>query len=365
MNQKKKLLHIVESMGGGVFTYMVDICNFMCDEYDVYLAYGLRNETPNDYMDYFDKRVHMIKVENFTREIALSTDFRAVKEVRRIVKDIEPDIVHLHSSKAGAIGRMFLNGKYKKFYTPHGYSFLMQNIDKSKKNQYYLIEKMLGFLKCTTIACGPGEYEVARKITKNAICICNGINVDIVKKEIEEIKAQKNSKEPDDEINEKFTVVTIGRICEQKNPKLFNQIAKQLPDVRFIWIGDGEKRDELTSKNIEVTGWLERGEALLNAVNGDAFVLTSLWEGLPISLLEAMYLKKICIVSDVIGNRDVIRDEINGYVCNDADQFVKVINKVMESSEENENIIKRAYNDLMRYHDTNQIMKMYKETYSK
>lgn len=110
-----------------------------------------------------------------------------------------------------------------------------------------------------------------------------------------------------------FTVFTIGRICYQKNPTLFNQIALAMPNVRFLWIGDGDLRNELTASNITITGWKERKEALKYSVSGDVFVLTSLWEGLPISLLEAMYMKKVCVVSDVIGNNNVIHNGKNGY----------------------------------------------------
>ena len=98
-----------------------------------------------------------------------------------------------------------------------------------------------------------------------------------------------------------------------------------LPDLRFLWIGDGELRDALTAPNIEVTGWLSRKEVLSLANQADCFLLPSLWEGLPISLLESMYLGKPCVVSDVIGSRDVIRDGENGFVCGTTEEFVRAI----------------------------------------
>ena len=123
MQNKKKLLHIVEAMGGGVFTYIVDLSSKLCDEYDVYVAYGIREQTPKDFEEYFDKRVRLIRVDSFVRNIDVVKDFKATCHVRKIVNQIKPDVIHLHSSKAGVIGRMFVGGKYKKFYTPHSYSF--------------------------------------------------------------------------------------------------------------------------------------------------------------------------------------------------------------------------------------------------
>ena len=52
---KKKILYIVEAMGGGVFTYIVDLANELVDEFDMYIAYAVRRQTPKDYRNYFDK----------------------------------------------------------------------------------------------------------------------------------------------------------------------------------------------------------------------------------------------------------------------------------------------------------------------
>lgn len=60
MAKKKKILFIVEAMGGGVFTYIVDFANELADTYDMYIAYAVRKQTPQNYKDYFDKRVHLI-----------------------------------------------------------------------------------------------------------------------------------------------------------------------------------------------------------------------------------------------------------------------------------------------------------------
>ena len=112
---------------------------------------------------------------------------------------------------------------------------------------------------------------------------------------------------------------------------MFNEIAKKFPNIEFTWIGDGMQKNKLTSPNINITGWKSRKEVLRNLNDNDIFILTSLWEGLPISLLEAMYMKKICIVSNVIGNRDVIQDGVNGYIANNIDDFIRTINDLISS----------------------------------
>ena len=60
MADKKKVLFIVEAMGGGIFTYIVDLANELVNEYDMYIAYAVRKQTPENYRDYFDTRIKLI-----------------------------------------------------------------------------------------------------------------------------------------------------------------------------------------------------------------------------------------------------------------------------------------------------------------
>ena len=331
-DRRKRILYVVEAMGGGVFTYIVDLANELVNEFDVYIAYAIRPQTPSNYKEYFDKKVHLIEVKSFCREIKLSHEMKAIKELRAIEKEVKPDIIHLHSSKAGVIGRIAFDGKdIPVFYTPHGYSFLMANYKFVKRQIFKIIETAMAKRKCMTISCSLGEHQETLRMTHNATYVNNAINVEKLKKCMENIKKTEHP----------FTVFTLGRICYQKNPSLFNAIAKKMPNTKFLWIGDGELRNELQSDNIEITGWVNREEALKRSLNADVFVLTSLWEGLPLSLLEAMYMKKICVVSDVIGNRDVIRDGKNGYICRNVADYIRAI------EERREECAEHAYQDII------------------
>lgn len=348
MAEKKKILYVVEAMGGGVFTYVVDLANKLVNDFDMYIAYAVRPQTPANYKDYFDKRVHLIEVKSFCREIKPAQELKAIQEVKEIAEEVKPDIIHLHSSKAGVIGRIAFNGKdIPLFYTPHGYSFLMQNYKPAKRMMFKAIETVMAKRNCTTISCSPSEHEETLKLTKRAVYVNNAINVNELEKQLAKVE----------KVDHPFTVFTLGRICYQKNPSLFNSIAEAMPDTRFLWIGDGELRNELKSKNIEITGWVERQKALELSMNADVFLLPSLWEGLPISLLEAMYMKKLCVVSNVIGNRDVIHSGDNGYVCSSVDEYVAAI------KERKEEYIEKAYQDLLENYETKIQAKRYSKIY--
>lgn len=350
---KIKVLFFVEAMGGGVFTYITNLANGLSNDFNVYVAYAVRPQTPNDYKKYFDKKVHLIKVKNFSREVS-PKDIKAFFEMKKICKSVKPDIIHLHSSKAGFLGRWAFNGKKTPlFYTPHGYSFLMTNISPQKKKIYQLLEKLSANRNCTTISCSYGENKETKKFTQRALYVDNGVNVEKIDKIIGKRKELKKGTP---------IVFTIGRISTQKGPTLFNRIAKQFPDIKFVWIGDGPLRNELSSSNIEITGWKTEKEALRLAVNYDVFLLTSKWEGLPMSLLEAMYLKKLAIVSNVVGNNNVITNSVNGYLCNSEKDYLKAINKIVKEGVPQE-IIEKAHADIINHYNSKTMTKCYSEIY--
>lgn len=342
-----------------MFTYIVDIANRMSDKMDVTIAYSTRKETPENYKEYFNENIKLIRVKNFTRNINPFKDIKAIFEVRKIIKQEKPDIVHMHSSKAGAIGRIaFFSKKIKLFYTPHSYAFCKKDDSKLKIKFYKMIEKILGKRKCMTIACSKGEYEESLKVTKNSMYINNGINIEDINKYIWD--------EPERFINlQNLKICTVGRIGYQKNPELFNKIAERFPDIEFTWIGDGNLKDVLISPNIKITGWCDRENAIKQIYQNDIFILPSLWEGLPITLLEAMYLKKICIVSNVMGNKDVIKNEVDGFICQTIEEYCGIIEKI-RNGEINTGKIKNAARDkIIKNHNMDRIAQEYYKIYCK
>lgn len=354
--KKKKILHIVESFGGGIFSFLVDLANNTDDEFDIVVAYGKRVEIPENFKSYFYNNVKFIEVKNFTRSINPIKDLKAFWEVKKIIKEENPDVIHLHSSKAGFIGRFATNCKKKTMlYNPHGFSFLMRDSSKVKRLIYWCLEKVGALRKCTIIGCSYGEYQEALKLSKNAICINNGVNINKLNKEVQAFENHNI------DFNN-LKICTSGRIGYQKNPELFNKIAENFPNLKFTWIGDGELKDKLTSPNIKVTGWKTREEVLKIVNDNDIFILTSLWEGLPISLLEAMYLGKVCIVTNCIGNRDVIKDGKNGFIIKNND-YKEIIEKI--NPENYNEISKNAEKDILTDFNTDKMVKEYILEYNK
>lgn len=351
----KKILMVCEAFGGGVFTYVSQLCNDIVSDFDVYLAYSLRPQTPENYKDFLDKRVHLIRIKTLSEKKGLTNipnDIKIIKELRAIEKEVKPDIIHLHSSIAGGLGRIAYKGKYNTVvYTPHGYAHILMGPGKKSK-LYRWMEGALGKTNSMTLTCCESEDEVAKTLCKRTAYIETGVN-------LADLSAFLDGIEPVH--NEKFTVFTLGRACVQKQPQLFNRIAELVPNARFVWIGNGELENELTAPNIEVTGWKPRKDALAMAKGADAFILCSLGEAIAMSLIENMYIKKLILVSNTMGNKSVVKDGVNGYVCETADEYAEKIKAAMK--EFPKELPERAYQDVLEIYNTEVMKKKYVEFY--
>lgn len=344
---KKKILIVCEAFGGGVFAYVSQLCNDMCEAFDVYLAYALRPQTPKNYKDALDEKVHLIEVKNFGKGLFNPvSDIKVIRELRQIAKDVQPDVIHLHSSIAGGLGRLAYNGKQcPVVYTPHGYAHILMGRGGFKMRMYEIMEKILGKRNCITLTCCESEDEEARKLTAKTACVETGINIADLSTSLDGISPIKN---------EKFTVYTLGRTCVQKQPQLFNEIAKLVPEARFVWIGGGELDSLLDAPNLELTGWKPRKEALAMGKGADAFILCSLGEAIAMSLIENMFMKKLILVSNVMGNKSVIKDGVNGYVCDTAEDYARRIKEAMASFPSE--LPEKAYHDVLNIYNT-EVMK--------
>ena len=221
-----------------------------------------------------------------------------------------------------------------------------------KSKIYKFAEKILGN-RALTLTCCESENEEAKKFSKRTAYIETGVNLTDLSATLDGIKPVKN---------DKFTVFTLGRACVQKQPQIFNKIAELVPEARFIWIGNGELENELTASNIEVTGWKPRKEALAMAKGADAFVLCSLGEAIAMSLIENMYIKKLILVSNTMGNKSVINDGINGYVCEKPEEYAEKIKTAMKKFPTA--LPEKAYQDVLDIYNTEAMKNKYIQFYN-
>lgn len=318
-----KIVHVVECFAGGVFSFLSNLTNEL-DKEEYIVIYGInRDNTPSDFREKFPPNTKFIPWKNASRSLNPLKDIKALWELYIILKRIDGiDIIHLHSSKAGFLGRIvsFLLGKSKKtIYTPHAISFLRLDVSPKKRKIFIAMEKFASFFGGKIVACSQSEKEaIEEQGIKNVTFINNGIKPLQIEKKVN--------------TSDKITIISVGRLSIQKNPKLFNDIALEFIDnlnIQFIWCGDGELKSELTSPNIKCTGWIERKELENYLASADIYLSTSLWEGLPLSVLEAMSIGLPVILSSCVGNRDLVED--NGFLYIDKIEAVKNINELLKN----------------------------------
>lgn len=319
----KTILHITEALGGGISTLLSEIANQQVrDGYKVILIYSKRQTTPDHLtlMRLFPEPIEMVELPMVTN-ISPIKDLRSISEILYKIFKYTPDVIHLHSSKAGVLGRVaaLLSFKVKKvYYSPHGLSFLRTDISNIKRKLFLVIERVAAKLGGVIIASSETENSIINNcITRRSKLVVNGINTDKI---IVKQRSECNS----------FLIGTTGRITYAKDPGLFLKIAIYDYDekVKFKWFGDGELKDNFfTGENAKiVTGWLkEHSDVLRKLSTLDIFILTSKWEGMPISLIEAQIAGIPCLVTDVPGARDVVKDGVNGYICHGEDEFISKI----------------------------------------
>lgn len=322
-----KIVHVTECLAGGVLTFLVNLTSQL-DQEEHIIVYGKRDNTPENVEMLFGDNVSLIYWKNAQREIRPKQDFAALKELLYDLKQISNiDILQLHSSKAGVLGRVaarLLGLQKRTFYLPHGVAFARQDVSLKKRQFYILIEKIANAFAGTVIACSSSERNLLKANgIKNVVVINNGIAVP---------NEEPMYKQP----GKPLVFGTVGRITFQKNPQLFNQIAQHFQGddrVKFLWIGDGELRHEIQETDqVHVIGWVTPDEVQDYLKQVDVYISTSLWEGLPLSVLEAMALGKPLMLSDCVGNIDTVEQGSNGFLYHDVLEGIDLIGRILEAS---------------------------------
>ncbi|MFY0686936.1 MAG: glycosyltransferase [Cyclobacteriaceae bacterium] len=330
------VIHIVESFATGTFEFIRLLIKYSPEEVHT-IIYSERELNIEEAKAKFSDNVSFIPWRFAQREIGLN-DVKAAMFLRKELKKLEYDVVHLHSSKAGILGRLaaFTIGEQRVIFTPNGASFARRDISKKSKLFYILIERLVAKMSGKVVCCSRSERD---------LFIRHGIHADFVSNATETNFTQPSTK------FDRFTIVTSGRIGPQKNPELFNTIAQSasFEKIQFLWIGDGDEREKLGAQNIEITGWVSREEALNLISQSHIYLSTALWEGLPFSVLEAMAAGLPTVLMDIPPHRDMTRDGINGYLYKTEEEAVKALNKVSKSDrlnklgEESHRLIKQEF----------------------
>lgn len=298
---------MVEPFASGVIDFIATIINMdAVHKHTVVHGTRLWVDSENGVRSKFCDQTKFIRWKYANRRINPFFDLFALITITKVLLKGRYDVIHLHSAKAGILGRiasLFVTTK-KVIYTPHGAPFIRKDISKIEKQVFIALERIGSYLPGQIICCSKSEMEVYHRFNIKAKYINNGVSVEQARSDLKPT-------------NEVVRIGFSGILTEQKNPCEFNELASSFSGdnrVEFIWIGDGNLKKYITSSNIIVTGWVSKSEVKKYLETIDIYLSCSLWEGLPIAVLEAMSLGNPLVLRNSIGNKDLVKPGLNGYL---------------------------------------------------
>lgn len=313
---------ITVSEYGGAQSIVANLLQKMNEDVDneVYIIYGGNGEAWKD----LDERIHRINISEHRKEISIK-DVCVIARLIYLRFKFKPDIVHLHSSKMGALGR-FIFSKKKIIYTIHGFDSIRIAFRK-----FLFIEKMLKNRAARIV--GVSKYDTIRLkeegIINNVSLVYNGLKDDSENKELETDPVILQGLEKIKESYPKI-VMCISRISKQKKFDLFLDIAEAMPEYAFVWIGNKEEIKDIPT-NAFCLG--EAHAASVYLKYADLFILPSNYEGLPVSILEALSFS-VPVVASSVGGVVEILDGTNGYaVDNSVEEFKDKIQSILSDEQ--------------------------------
>ncbi|MFI5362731.1 MAG: glycosyltransferase family 4 protein [Elusimicrobiota bacterium] len=293
-----------------------------------------------------DRGVRAVFLDSLVREISPLRDLLAFLELWKIFQSERPSVVHTHSSKAGILGRLAaaLAGVPVVVHTYHGFGFHDRQ-NPAVKTAYVFLERLCARFTTRLVYVSRANAEYAQRhglgSAAEAVVIRSGVKLSSFPASVDAAKL----KTAVGIGMHKPVVVSIGNLKPQKNAADFvaaaAKVSVRVPDARFVFLGDGPQRRALEAKafalglegKILFLGWSRDGAQWLAA--SDVFALTSLWEGLPRALVEALRtgLPSVCYATD--GVVDVLRDGVNGYLvpAGDVDAFADRLARLLEDAD--------------------------------
>lgn len=328
-----KILHVGQ-MIGGLDVYIRNSIAYLNGPFDFVIVHGWGDK--NEPIKRNGKSVREYRISLY-RKLNPMRDLKCLFQTIHIIHKEKPDFIHCHSAKGGVIGRIagFLCG-VRTFYTPHAFSFLSSQ--SPMKQKIYLSLEQLCRFHSYLLACSESERQLGISMVHyskdHALCWSNA--VPDIRVGAKPISAEKY-------------ICYIGRPSYQKNPfflvRVIDKVHRIHPEMKFYLLGVGyyspdlnalkkEIADKGLTKTIQLLPWLSHEETLKYLKYSLFYLTVSRYEGLSLSVIEAMALGKAVVASDVLGNCDCVKDGYNGRLLPlNEEKFCQAIVSLIENND--------------------------------
>jgi len=369
-----KIINILSRMNiGGPSVHVALLSRYLNDDpFESLIISGSLAEGEGDMSFLLDDfKGRHITIPSMKREISPLADVKSLFRLIHIFKQEKPVIVHTNLAKAGIVGRLaaVMTGVPIIIHTFHGHIFTGY-FSKWRSVLFIWVEKILAVFSTKIIVISDqirneicNVYRVANN--SKVVTIPLGFELD----KFEPLTAYRGYYREMYSIALDAPVIGIvGRLTAIKNHRLFLQIAQLLlrkfPEVHFLIIGDGEKKVYLENlavkmdidRHVHFTGWV-REQAKIYA-DLDLLLLTSLNEGTPVTVIEAMYYGIPVVSTRVGGVPDLIEDKKSGFLINTQNpaDFVEPVETLLFSDSERTKISKEAKEFIVRYYSIQRLI---------
>lgn len=323
--KKVKVVHIITQLQlGGAQKSVIYTVRHLDDRFEAFLLAGT-----GGYMDIQAKATvkNLIFIRHLQRAVNPIKDFLALIELAYTLHKINPQVVHTNSSKAGILGRIAakIATRAKIIHTVHGFGFN----EKQKplvRAIYTIAERLCAKITDTLVFVSQENQNLARQlniIPKGKSCLIRaGVRLEERERYSHIIRQQKLACM--DVKEDSKIILSLANLKPQKNPldmvRAAQIVCAKIPNAVFVYLGEGELRGKTTSlikklgleNNFKLLGQrMDTGELLSVA---DVFSLSSLWEGLPMALAEALSMNVPAVCYDSDGIRELLKDGKNGYL---------------------------------------------------
>lgn len=374
-----KVLRIINRFNIGGPTYNAAfLTKFISEEYETLLVGGLPEKDESDSLHILEEYgIEPLLIPEMKRIPNVRSDREAYQKIKQIILEFQPDIVHTHAAKAGALGRKAAKacGVPVIVHTFHGHVF-HSYFGRFKTFLYKAIERRLARYSTGIVAISPLQKEELSSVHR----ICNRDKIKVIPLGFDLSKFQENLREKRIETREKWklngeevAVAIVGRLAPIKNHSLFLDVIEALAakgvKARYFIVGDGQERAGIEKRakalestygvSIELTSWI-KDVARFNA-GMDIVCLSSDNEGTPVSLIEAQASGIPVISTDVGGVKDILQEGETGFVVpkKDVAAFSEKLQLLIENKEIRTKMSQNGWNFVRdRFHYTTLVKNM-------
>jgi len=325
----KVLIVIARLNVGGTAQYITELVRGLKgSKYELLIATG--HVQGAEVEDSNTKELPIVRIAAMGRKVSLSADLKARGELKRVIDEYKPDLIYSHTFKAGLLSRSIKNS-IPKIHAFHGHLLSEPELKGFKSKIVILIERVLA--KRTRVLVTVGKRVAKELLEKRVgkVTQYHSIAPGVREIELEQRESARRSLGIEEEVRP--ILVWMARVTAVKAPLRVIEIARAIPEARFLLAGGGDLLEEVkrdAPKNLTVLGWQEASKIWAVA---DLALSTSENEGMPVALIEAQLAGIPVVAVDVGSVAEVVADGQSGYVF---DRFgAAYIQKVRELTLEN------------------------------